>query len=61
MEVIIAGSQTPGFDLDLALQVALLHDTLEDTETTFGEVSEMFGPDIAAGVLALTKNDTLPR
>jgi guanosine-3',5'-bis(diphosphate) 3'-pyrophosphohydrolase len=61
MEVIIAGSQTPGFDLDFAVQVALLHDTIEDTETIYQELSDTFGRTIADGVLALTKDATLPK
>lgn len=50
---------TPGWDLDLAVQCALLHDVLEDTGTSFAEVSERFGPAVAAGVQALTKNAQL--
>lgn len=49
----------PGWDLDLAVQCALLHDVLEDTGTSFDEVSERFGPAVAAGVLALTKDPAL--
>ncbi|SHG46183.1 HD domain-containing protein [Massilia sp. CF038] len=54
----IAGAA--GWDLDLAVQCALLHDVMEDTHTTVDEVSERFGPAVAAGVLALTKNMALP-
>lgn len=35
--------------------IALLHDTLEDTETTYDELVLTFGVDIAIPVLALTK------
>ena len=59
-EVAWAVAGTAGWDLDLAVQCALLHDVLEDTATTHAEVSELFGPGVAAGVLALTKNSTLP-
>lgn len=44
---------------DLAIQCALLHDTIEDTNTLYEQVAEEFGVDVADGVLALTKNKTL--
>lgn len=59
MEILIALFHTENFDLDFAVQVALLHDTLEDTSTTFGELEGEFGVDIATAVLALTKNTEL--
>jgi (p)ppGpp synthase/HD superfamily hydrolase len=43
-------------DADLAIQCAILHDTIEDTDTTFEELKTIFGEDVADGVLALTKN-----
>src|SRR5512140_2955815 len=57
MEVLVAAPHTLNFDLVLAVQVALLHDTIEDTSTTFEEISGKFGLDVAEGVLALTKNE----
>ncbi|GGE44442.1 HD domain-containing protein [Psychroflexus planctonicus] len=57
MEVIIANKQNNDFDLNYAVQLALLHDTLEDTDTTFSEIEEIFGKKIALGVNALTKNE----
>jgi guanosine-3',5'-bis(diphosphate) 3'-pyrophosphohydrolase len=48
------------FDLSFAVQVALLHDTIEDTDTSFEEIKEYFGPEIAEAVMALTKNEALP-
>lgn len=36
--------------------VGLLHDTLEDTDTNFSEISENFSPFIASLVLELTSN-----
>lgn len=50
----------PGIDADLAVTCALLHDTLEDTKTTAGELVERFGPAVAAGVQALSKDPALP-
>jgi (p)ppGpp synthase/HD superfamily hydrolase len=44
---------------DLAVQCALLHDTLEDTEIQFSDIEKNFGKDVAQGVLALTKNKEL--
>ncbi|MEI6398970.1 MAG: HD domain-containing protein [Pseudomonadota bacterium] len=38
---------------------ALLHDTLEDTETTPGELTERFGPVICSIVQEVTDNKTL--
>jgi len=49
------------FDKTYAAQIALLHDTLEDTSTTFEELENVFGIEIANGVLALTKNEALPK
>lgn len=61
MEVFMAASHTKGFNLDFAIQVALLHDTIEDTSTTYEEIAELFGAAIADGVMALTKNESLPK
>lgn len=57
MEVLLAYNHDSSFDLNFTVQVAILHDTLEDTETTFEEVTSVFGNSIAEGVLALTKSD----
>jgi (p)ppGpp synthase/HD superfamily hydrolase len=51
----------PGIDADLAVTCALLHDTVEDTETPLGEIRERYGDKVAAGVSALTKNADLPK
>jgi (p)ppGpp synthase/HD superfamily hydrolase len=45
----------------LALRCALLHDTLEDTPTTPDALEARFGPEVLAGVQALTKDGTLPK
>jgi len=45
---------------DLMVACALLHDTIEDTESTFGDIEREFGIDIANGVLALSKDKNLP-
>ncbi|MDR1098238.1 MAG: HD domain-containing protein [Tannerella sp.] len=61
MEIIFAAARTPGFDLELALQAALLHDVLEDTPVTEAELEAEFGARVTAGVKALSKNSTLPK
>ncbi len=59
MEVAWALALEPGLDGDLALPCALLHDTLEDTDTTYGLLAEKFGHAVADGVLALTKDESV--
>jgi (p)ppGpp synthase/HD superfamily hydrolase len=54
------GKSYPHFDVDFACTVAILHDIIEDTNTSYEQVSELFGQKIADAVLALTKNKTLP-
>jgi len=56
MEAIAAHHAEPGRDWDLAVAVALLHDVVEDTTTPLDEIEAQFGPRVAAGVSALTKN-----
>lgn len=40
---------------------ALLHDTIEDTETTADELREAFGPEVLAVVLEVTDDKTLAK
>lgn len=61
MEVVAALRAEPGHDEDLAVQCALLHDTIEDTPVSFEELESAFGRAVAAGVLALTKDEALPK
>ena len=60
MEIILAANHSTGFDLEFAVQVALLHDVIEDTKTSFEEVAESFSLEVAEAVLALSKNEDLP-
>ncbi len=60
MEVISALNAEPDADGDLAVQCALLHDSIEDTETTYEELIEKFNKNVADGVMALTKNGEIP-
>lgn len=46
---------------DKAILVALLHDTIEDTEITYDDIYQEFGIDIAEAVDALTKDKTLSK
>ncbi|XP_043840274.1 guanosine-3',5'-bis(diphosphate) 3'-pyrophosphohydrolase MESH1-like isoform X2 [Dromiciops gliroides] len=43
------------------LQAALLHDTVEDTNTTLEEVEEHFGPEVRRIVDEVTDNKALPK
>jgi (p)ppGpp synthase/HD superfamily hydrolase len=52
--------EEPRPDPDLAVVCALLHDTVEDTDATVDDIAAVFGEATAAGVLALTKDATLP-
>jgi guanosine-3',5'-bis(diphosphate) 3'-pyrophosphohydrolase len=47
-------------DIDV-LRAAILHDTIEDTDTTAEELAARFGPAVAAIVLAVTDDKTLDR
>lgn len=60
MEVCHALQQHPEYDGNLAIQCALLHDTLEDTAVTYEALVKHFGRAVADGVSALSKNENLP-
>ncbi|GHU39611.1 phosphohydrolase [Betaproteobacteria bacterium] len=53
--------EMPLLDSALAQCCAILHDTVEDTNTTGDEIRAQFGEQVAAGVLALTKDKTLEK
>ncbi len=61
MEVIAALANETDLDGDLAIQCALLHDVIEDTAVTHEMLAAGFGKDVADGVLALTKDESLPK
>jgi (p)ppGpp synthase/HD superfamily hydrolase len=41
--------------IQTAMQIAILHDTVEDCDVTIEEIEELFGADVAQGVWFLTK------
>jgi GTP diphosphokinase / guanosine-3',5'-bis(diphosphate) 3'-diphosphatase len=43
------------------LVAALLHDTIEDTETSVQELRQQFGPEVAELVLEMTDDKSLPK
>lgn len=43
------------------LIAAVLHDTIEDTETTAAEITELFGANVCKMVLELTDDKSLPK
>jgi (p)ppGpp synthase/HD superfamily hydrolase len=61
MEVIAALQAESGLDGNFALQCALLHDVLEDTDVTFDRIRTQFGEKTAWGVEALSKNAELDK
>ncbi len=61
MEVLSALAAEKLIDGNVAVQCAVLHDVIEDTATSYEQVVEFFGCQVANGVLALTKNDDLPK
>lgn len=61
MEILAALSAEPGYDGDLAVPCALLHDTIEDTDTSYEQIASLFGIRVADGVAALSKNPALEK
>ncbi|XP_054243704.1 guanosine-3',5'-bis(diphosphate) 3'-pyrophosphohydrolase MESH1 [Indicator indicator] len=45
----------------VVLQAALLHDTVEDTDTTLAEIEEQFGQEVSGVVAEVTDDKTLPK
>ncbi|MBD2596154.1 bifunctional (p)ppGpp synthetase/guanosine-3',5'-bis(diphosphate) 3'-pyrophosphohydrolase [Nostoc spongiaeforme FACHB-130] len=61
MELIAALNVEKVANPDLAIQCAVLHDTIEDTGITFEQIKVEFGEAVAKGVLALTKDNSLAK
>ncbi|MFN0113033.1 MAG: HD domain-containing protein [Blastocatellia bacterium] len=45
----------------VVLQSAILHDTIEDTQTTAEEIEELFGAEVRSVVLEVTDDKSLPK
>ncbi len=60
-ELSLALQFTPNLDANIAIQCALLHDTIEDTQINKEDIEQNFGETVAAGVWALTKDAKLPK
>ncbi|KGE85035.1 MAG: HD domain-containing protein [Phaeodactylibacter xiamenensis] len=58
-EILGAGLHDPDMDIDFAVKCAVLHDTIEDTELSYDDIMSTFGPRVADGVKALTKDESL--
>jgi len=50
-----------GVDDEAVLCAAVLHDTIEDTETTADELTDLFGPRVRDIVLAVSDDKRLPK
>ena len=48
-------------DIELALNCAILHDTIEDTDIAYDDIKNEFSKAVANGVLALSKNKSLDK
>ncbi len=59
MELICGLSSDVNLNGNLAIQCALLHDTIEDTDIQFDAIEAEFGLAVAQGVQALTKDESL--
>jgi (p)ppGpp synthase/HD superfamily hydrolase len=57
MEVIAALEKGTGMNGVLAVQCALLHDTMEDCGTAYEQLAKRFGVAVAGGVKAVTKDE----
>lgn len=47
------------YNADLAIQCAILHDSIEDTSSTYDDIKRLFGEAVANGVAALTKDESM--
>lgn len=54
----VAGYVASVSDNPLLVQIALLHDTIEDTDVTYNDIRDHFGSEVADGVQMLTDDET---
>ena len=59
-EAMAAAAQEQVNAPDLLVPSAVLHDVIEDTPRTYEDILSVFGPQVADGVSALTKDENLP-
>jgi (p)ppGpp synthase/HD superfamily hydrolase len=60
-EILNAMQNTQHFNGELAVSCALLHDSIEDTTLSVEELKQLYGEQVTAGVLALTKDKNKPK
>ncbi len=61
LEGVVNRLKNLGISNQNVLSAAWLHDTIEDSDTTFEEINEIFGNTISVLVLSLTKDSNLSR
>lgn len=61
LEIMSAHLAEPIDDIELALTCAILHDVVEDQPVDPAALERRFGPAVAAGVSALSKNPSTPK
>lgn len=61
IELAVVLAKEAGITDPTVLTAALLHDTVEDTQTTESELLQFFGSRITAIVMELTDDDSLPK
>ncbi|MGH7507738.1 MAG: HD domain-containing protein [Longimicrobiales bacterium] len=54
-------AEVGGIEDHITLTAAVLHDTIEDTETTADELEERFGADVRDVVMEMTDDTSLPK
>ena len=60
-EAVVSRLKNMGVTDEDILCTGWLHDTIENTDATFDEISEIFGKNIALLVLSLSKDESLPK
>ena len=58
-EILTALAVEDGMDPNLAVKCGILHDTIEDTGLSYDTILNAFGREVADGVLALTKDESI--
>ena len=61
IEVAALLAETTGGEDVVLLMGGLLHDTLEDTDATYEDLADRFGPEVAALVAEVTDDKSLPK